>query len=37
MVSQANWIAVAESSFDWECEALPFVRDRFPAHEPYDH
>ena len=35
MVSQTNWIAVAESSFDWEREALAFVRDRFPAQEPY--
>ena len=35
MVSQINWIAVAESSFDWEREALAFVRDRFPAQEPY--
>jgi len=35
MVSQINWIAVAESSFDWEREALAFVLDRFPAQEPY--
>ena len=31
----SNWKTVAESSFPWERDALDFVRDRFPSHEPY--
>jgi serine/threonine protein kinase len=30
-----NWIAVAESKYPWERDALDFVRERFPDHEPY--
>ncbi len=30
-----NWITVTESQFPWEREALEFVRQEFPAHEPY--
>jgi hypothetical protein len=30
-----NWITVTESQYPWEREALAFVRDRFPTHEPY--
>lgn len=30
-----NWTTVAESKFSWEREALEFVRERFPSHEPY--
>ena len=35
MATASNWITVSESSFSWEREALQFVRDRFPQHEPY--
>lgn len=35
MVSLENWISVEESKFDWEREALLFIRDRFPTQEPY--
>src|SRR5437016_1720239 len=31
----SNWITLAESRFPWEREALDFVRERFPDHEPY--
>src|SRR5947209_7444806 len=31
----SNWITVTESKFSWERDALEFVRERFPAHEPY--
>ena len=30
-----NWTTVAESNFPWERDALDFVRQRFPTHEPY--
>lgn len=30
-----NWLAVTESPYPWEREALEFVRQQFPAHEPY--
>lgn len=30
-----NWTTIAESHFPWEREALEFVRQRFPSHEPY--
>jgi len=30
-----NWITVTESKFPWERDALDFVRQRFPSHEPY--
>jgi serine/threonine protein kinase len=30
-----NWKAISESQFPWEREALDFVRERFPDHEPY--
>jgi len=29
-----NWITVSESKFSHELEALQFVRERLPAHEP---
>lgn len=35
MAKAKNWITVAESSFPWERDALDFVRDQFPSHEPY--
>ena len=31
----ANWNAYADSSFPWERDALDFVRERFPDHEPW--
>lgn len=35
MPNASNWTTVTESQFTWEREALAFVRDRFPDHEPY--
>src|SRR5262245_3380850 len=35
MGSTSNWTTVAESNFPWERDALEFVRQRFPTHEPY--
>jgi serine/threonine protein kinase len=35
MPSAANWTVITESQFPHEREALEFVRDRFPSHEPY--
>ena len=33
--TQKNWITVTESRYPWERDALDFVRDRWPDHEPY--
>ena len=33
--SRSNWHEIAPSQFPWEREALDFVRERFPTHEPY--
>jgi serine/threonine protein kinase len=30
-----NWVTVTESPHPWERDALDFVRDRWPDHEPY--
>jgi serine/threonine protein kinase len=30
-----NWIVVSESPYPWEREALAFIRQQFPTHEPY--
>jgi hypothetical protein len=35
MNTPQNWVTVTESQYLWEREALAFVRDRFPNHEPY--
>ncbi|KKM20991.1 hypothetical protein LCGC14_1639940, partial [marine sediment metagenome] len=35
MSKQKNWTTVTESQHNWERDALDFVRERFPAHEPY--
>lgn len=35
MSKSSNWNTVTESQYPWEQEALAFVRERFPAHEPY--
>ena len=31
----SNWTTIAESQFPWERDALEFVRQQFPSHEPY--
>ena len=30
-----NWTTITESHFPWEREAVEFVRQQFPTHEPY--
>lgn len=35
MSTTRNWTTVTESKFNWERDALEFVRERFPTHEPY--
>jgi serine/threonine protein kinase len=30
-----NWVSVTESRYPWERDALDFVRDRWPDHDPY--
>lgn len=35
MSQQTNWVTVSESRYPWERDALDFVRDRWPDHEPY--
>ena len=35
MSHQTNWVTVSESRYPWERDALDFVRDRWPDHEPY--
>ena len=35
MAKLKNWLTITESSFPWERDALEFVRDQFPDHEPY--
>ena len=30
-----RWQAITESEFPWERDALAFVRDRLPDHDPY--
>ena len=29
-----KWVAVSRSSFEWEHEALEFLRAHLPDHEP---
>jgi hypothetical protein len=33
--SHPNWSAISAPAFPWEREALDYVRDQFPTHEPY--
>jgi serine/threonine protein kinase len=33
--SSTNWMSFAESPYPWERDALDFVRERFPSHEPW--
>ena len=35
MAKASNWTSFAESPYPWERDALDFVRERFPTHEPY--
>ena len=35
MSTAHNWITVTDSRYPWEQDALEFVRQRFPTHEPY--
>ena len=35
MSKQKNWTTVTESQYPWERDALDFVRNQFPTHEPY--
>ena len=35
MGNPTNWTTIAESQFPWERDALEFVRQHFPSHEPY--
>ena len=30
-----NWSAITASAFPWEKEALDYIQDQFPSHEPY--
>ena len=30
-----RWTAVSQSTFEWEREALDFLRDNLPDHEPW--
>ena len=34
-MSTARWKTITRSEFPWEQEALDFVRERLPDHEPY--
>ncbi len=34
-VNSPRWREITRSEFPWEREALAFVRERFPDHEPY--
>lgn len=35
MSGSSNWSTITESNFPWEREALDFVRQQFPTHDPY--
>ena len=35
MATASNWTSFAESPYPWERDALEFVRERFPTHDPY--
>ena len=34
-LSLTRWHPITESSYPWEQDALDFVRERLPDHEPY--
>ena len=33
--TSSRWQAITDSEFPWERDALAFVRDRLPDHDPY--
>ncbi|HBL46855.1 MAG TPA: hypothetical protein DDZ90_26050, partial [Planctomycetaceae bacterium] len=35
MAKSSNWTTASESKFPWERDALDFVREKFPARDPY--
>jgi len=35
MAKASNWTTVTETKYSWEREALDFVREQFPTHDPY--
>ena len=35
MTTVRNWTTVTESKYPWERDALEFIRQQFPPHEPY--
>jgi hypothetical protein len=35
VVHSDRWVDVTKSEFPWEREALAFIRERLPYHEPY--
>ena len=35
MTPNARWKAITESQFSWEREALEYLRERLPDHEPW--
>ena len=34
-MSTGNWTTVTESKYPWERDALEFIRQQFPPHDPY--
>jgi serine/threonine protein kinase len=34
-MTSSNWTTVAESQYPWELDAMDFVRQHFPSHDPY--
>src|SRR4051812_17611066 len=34
-MKSGRWTAVSQSTFEWERDALDFLRDRLPDHEPW--
>ena len=35
MAKASNWTTMTQSKYPWERDALEFVRQRFPSHDPY--
>lgn len=35
MAKSKHWTTVAESQYAWEREALEYIREQFPSHDPY--
>ena len=34
-MSEPNWTTITGSRYPWEQDALDFIREQFPSHEPY--